>query len=176
MRKWSPWVIFGLAVFAVAVVAGSAAVYTDHESHSGPEATHDAARQLQSVSSLRDLPSSGGAISCVHCAPLAPDLGTYPDGQSLIAALVASGPLNNEEPPAVAAGDAPARSICADILANREPTAGVVVHEVRAAVEGDHGGVLFVLRQAGGTEEARLYSTGDADPTGACRLIFASPL
>jgi hypothetical protein len=108
---------------------------------------------------------------------MAPDLGTFRDPASLIAALLSSGPLNNEEPAAVAAGQAPARSICADILATREPTAGTLVHEALATIDGDHAGVLLVLRRADGTEEARLYSTGDADPTtGACRLIFASPL
>jgi hypothetical protein len=108
---------------------------------------------------------------------MAPDLGTFPDPPSLIAALLSSGPLNNEEPAAVDAGQAPARSICADILANREPTAGTVVHEALATIDGDHAGVLLVLRHDDGTEEARLYSTGGADPTtGACRLIFASPV
>lgn len=105
-----------------------------------------------------------------------PDLGNFQDADSLVAALTASGPLDNETPAAVAAGRAPGRSICADILAGREPDAGTLIHQA-AAGYGNDGGVVLVLQRADGSAEMRLYSTGAADPaTGGCRQLLMVPL
>ena len=76
----------------------------------------------------------------------------------------------------LAAGRAPGRSICADILASREPDAGALVHQA-AAGYGNAGGVVLVLQRADLSAEMRLYSTGAADPaTGGCRLLLTVPL
>lgn len=105
-----------------------------------------------------------------------PDLGHFADADKLVAALLSSGPLNNEEPAAAAAGRAPGISICADIVQGREPAVGVLVHEAQAGYL-DDGGVLLVFRRGDGSKEVRMYSTGAADPvTGGCRLLFSRPI
>jgi hypothetical protein len=103
------------------------------------------------------------------------DLGSFYDQDALIAALQASGPLNNEDTAANVEGLASGLSICADIMANSDPEAGEVVHQVGASMNGD-GGVVFVLRHGDGTQSVRMYSAGDADPaTGGCRMLFDVP-
>ena len=88
----------------------------------------------------------------------------------------ASGPLDNESDSSVGAGAAPGLSICVAILRHNEPTAGTVVHQAMAGLGADRG-MLLVLRRPDGSEEARLYSTGDADPvTGGCRLLLRQEL
>jgi hypothetical protein len=105
-----------------------------------------------------------------------PDLGNFNDRGALIDALRASGPLDNETEASLQRGTAPSLSICVAILKHNEPTAGTVIHEAGARLGADSG-VLLVLHRADGTQEARLYSTGDADPvTDGCRLLFAQEL
>jgi len=120
--------------------------------------------------------AGSGAIgsSAAPTSRPAPELGTFPSQAALVAALLRSGPLDNMTPASVAAGTAPGRSICADFLPS---DAGTLIHEAAGAIEGDHAGVVFVLRDAQGNRQIRLYSTGDADPaSGQCRLIFATNL
>ena len=78
-----------------------------------------------------------------------PDLGTFTDTTALVAALIASGPLDNETPVAVGEGRAPGVSVCADNVANREPDSGTLVHQA-AAGYGSDGGVILVLQRADG--------------------------
>jgi hypothetical protein len=105
-----------------------------------------------------------------------PDLGVVSDPDTLIAALVASGPLDNEQADAVASGRAPNESICASIVETNEPTAGTVVHQADATLNGQTGVVLVFERSDGG-REVRMYGTHEADPvTGGCPLLIEAPL
>jgi hypothetical protein len=105
-----------------------------------------------------------------------PDLGVVTDAPSLVAALTASGPLDNETEQAVDASSAPALSICASIVQTSEPSAGAVVHQALAKLNGMIG-VVVVLQRDDGQREARLYGTGAADPTtGGCPLWITTPI
>jgi hypothetical protein len=107
---------------------------------------------------------------------LPPDLGSFTSADALTAALRASGPLDNESDASVRQGTAPGLSICVPILRHNEPGAGTVIHEALAGLGADRG-VVLVLRRPDGAEEARLYSTGEADPvTGGCRLLIKQEL
>ena len=103
-----------------------------------------------------------------------PDLGQFTDEATLIDALIASGPLDNQllTDPTLR----PAVSICADIVRFHEPTGGTLVHEAIAMLNGQ-GGVLLVFLRADDSKEVRLYGTGDADPvTGGCPLLLKASL
>jgi hypothetical protein len=105
-----------------------------------------------------------------------PDLGVFADQGALVAALVASGPLDNEKADAVAQGRAPNQSICASIVETTEPTVGTVVHQALAMIDGQTG-VVLVFERSDGSQEVRMYGTGEADPvTGGCPLWFKAPL
>ena len=106
--------------------------------------------------------------------PPTPDLGHFDDVDALVAALQASGPLDNETDVAHAEGRAPNVSICAEMVTAREPDAGTVVHQASTGYQ-DDGGVVLVLQPPDGGREVRLYSTGPPDPaTGGCRLLAAT--
>jgi hypothetical protein len=113
-----------------------------------------------------------GVPEVVH----SPDLGVFSDQGALVAALLASGPLDNEKADAVAQGRAPNQSICASIVETTEPTAGAVIHQALATMDGQTG-VVLVFERADGSDEVRMYGTGDADPvTGGCPLRFKALL
>ncbi|MEO6122907.1 MAG: hypothetical protein ABIR32_04295 [Ilumatobacteraceae bacterium] len=103
-----------------------------------------------------------------------PDIGTVADGPSLVAALLASGPLDNQtaatgEPP-------PDLSICAVIVVTKEPTAGTVVHQAVAMSDG-RSGVVLVLERFDGSRQARMYGVDDADPvSGGCPLWITADM
>lgn len=105
-----------------------------------------------------------------------PDIGTVTDGPSLVAALVASGPLDNQTAAAAAGGPPPDPSICAQIVVTNEPTAGTVVHQAVASRDGIYG-VVLVLQRSDGTRQARMYGVGDADPvSGGCPLWITADM
>ena len=113
---------------------------------------------------------------CVASAILSPDLGEFSDIEGLVAALHAFGPLDNEEPAAVAEGVAPTLSICADILSTNEPSAGTVVFQGQAFLQGVLG-VVLVLRGASDSLEVRMYGVHERDPvTGACTLLASAAI
>ncbi len=117
------------------------------------------------------LPVGGREVSV---GPLAPDLGRFADEDTLIDALVASGPLDNQltRDPALR----PGVSICADIVRFHKPTVGTLVHEATALLHGQRGVVLVFMRPRG-TKEVHMYATGRPDPqTGACPLLMQAPL
>ena len=92
-----------------------------------------------------------------------PDLGVVTDAPSLVAALTASGVIDNLTDSAVQEGRPPDVSICTNIVQNNEPGAGVVVHHALATLDGLVG-VVIVLERTDGSREVRMYGTGDADP------------
>ena len=103
-----------------------------------------------------------------------PDLGQFTEEATLIDALIASGPLENQllSDPNLR----PGVSICADIVQYHEPTVGTLVHEVNAMLNGQ-GGVVLVFMQLSGEKEVRMYGTDDLDPTtGLCPLLMQIPL
>ncbi len=105
---------------------------------------------------------------------VAPDLGQFTEETSLIDALIASGPLENQllSDPNLR----PGVSICADIVQYHEPTVGTLVHEVNTMLNG-RGGVVLVFEQFSGEKEVRMYGTDDLDPkTGLCPLLMQIPL
>ena len=105
-----------------------------------------------------------------------PELGTFTNQAALVAALLATGSLDNEGPDAVADGRAPNESICAAIVKSNEADAGALAHQATASFNGQ-GGVVLVFQRPNGGREVRMYSTGDADPTtGGCRLLFKAEL
>lgn len=105
-----------------------------------------------------------------------PDLGAFTDQAALVAALLASGPLDDEQADAVAQDRAPNQSICASIVESTEPSAGILVHQATATLDGETG-VVLVFEQPSGGIEVRMYGTHDADPaTGGCPLRFESEL
>ena len=106
--------------------------------------------------------------------PPDPDLGQFTGQAALIAALIASGPLDNQLPEAT--DGRMSHSICADIVRYNEPSVGNLVHETIAKLDGQTG-VVLVFEHADGGREVRMYGTGDADPvTGGCPLWFQAPL
>lgn len=104
----------------------------------------------------------------------APDLRQFTDQATLMNALVASGPLENQllSDPKLR----PGVSICADIVRFHEPEVGTLVHEANAMLNGQ-GGVVLVFQRPDGSQEVRMYGTHDADPvTGGCPLLLQSEL
>lgn len=85
-----------------------------------------------------------------------PDLGTVTNGESLVAALLASGPADNETPTAVLAKRSPDVSICASTVASNEPTAGTLVHQASAVLDDSYGVVLVFQRTDGVTSSANV--------------------
>jgi hypothetical protein len=124
-----------------------------------------------------DEPSTPDTSAC--CPPsaiLSPQIGEFSDVESLVAALGAFGPLDNEEPTAIAEGVAPSLSICADIVMNNEPSAGTVVFQGLAFLQGISG-VVLVLRSPTDSLEMRMYGVHDADPvTGGCPLLASATI
>jgi hypothetical protein len=130
---------------------------------SPPPMTADTASGVDSATGAPQAPSPS------------PNLGQFTDQAALIAALVASGPLDNQLPENTAGGLA-SRSICADIAQFNDPSAGQVVHQAIATLNGQTG-VVLVFAGPDGEREVRMYGTGDADPaTGGCPLWFQAPL
>lgn len=128
------------------------------------------------VADIRELAQSRSAIpnSPAPSGVPSPDLGLVGDEAALVAALVASGPLDNQL--LSDAGMRPSVSICADIVQHHEPTVGTLVHQALATFNGQVG-VVLVFERPGGAREVRLYGTGDADPvTGGCPLLLQAPL
>jgi len=77
---------------------------------------------------------------------------------------------------ATAAGSAPGLSICASIVRTTEPSAGTVIHQALASLNGQVG-VVLILQRDDGKRQARLYGTGEADPaTGGCPLWISTPI
>jgi hypothetical protein len=103
-----------------------------------------------------------------------PDLGQFTDQATLIDALIASGPLENQ---LLSDGNLrPGVSICADIVRYHEPTVGTLVHEANAVLNGQ-GGVVLVFMQPRGGKEVHMYGTDDVDPMyGGCLLLLREPL
>lgn len=123
------------------------------------------------VSTPAILPVGGREVGV---GPLAPDLGQFIDQATVIDALVASGPLDNQllSDPNLR----PGVSICADIARFHEPSVGTLVHVANATLNGQ-GGVVLVYMQPSGSENVRMYRTVDLDPvTGLCPLLMNAPL
>jgi hypothetical protein len=123
-----------------------------------------------------ELATPDTSACCLPSAVLSPDLGEFSDIDGLVAALRAFGPLNNEETAAVGDGVAPTLSICADILATNEPSAGRVVFQGQAFLQGVLG-VVLVLRGASDSLEVRVYGVHERDPvTGDCPFLASAPV
>ena len=159
------------------ISAGPAATTLDQpEPSQSPTSTPPAMVQA-AMSAPSSAPTPTPAFATIGPAlpgVTASDLGQFTDGATLIDALVASGPLDNQllTDPTLR----PGVSICADIVQNHEPTVGTLVHEAIAMLNGQVGVVLVFLR-LDGSREVRMYGTGDADPvTGGCPLLLQAPL
>jgi hypothetical protein len=124
----------------------------------------------------QDIPTPDTSACCPPTAIPSPDLGEFLDIESLVAALGAFGPLDNEEPAAVSEGVAPTLSICADIVTNNQPSAGTVVFQGQAFFQGVLS-VVLVLRGASDSLELRVYGVHERDPvTGACPFLASAPI
>lgn len=142
------------------------------QSGSTPAATVEADVTAPSLSAVTApiAASEGPALPGV----MPPDLGQFTDEATLIDALIASGPLDNQL--LTDSALRPGVSICADIAHFHEPTVGTLVHEAGAMLNGQ-GGVLLVFLRTDGSSEVRMYGTGDADPvTGGCPLLLQAVL
>ena len=130
----------------------------------------EAAASEPAVSTPAILPVGGPELGV---GPLAPDLGQFTDQATLIDALIASGPSDNQlsSDPDLR----PGVSICADIVRYHEPTVGTLLHVANAMLNGQ-AGVVLVFIQPSGEKEMRMYGTDEYDPHTGCPLLIREPV
>jgi hypothetical protein len=100
-----------------------------------------------------------------------PDVGPTDSG-SLFTVVNASGPLDNQEPAAVAAGRAPAASPCIDVLARFASPDAVLVHEAKTEYEGEDAKVLVYRTRDGRITGMNVFIEGSGQrASGGCDLL-----
>jgi hypothetical protein len=99
-----------------------------------------------------------------------PDVGPTDSG-SLFSVVSASGPLDNQEPAAIAAGRAPALSPCVDVLEPFALSGASLVREAKTEYEGEDAKVL-VYRGGDGRIGMSVFVEGSGQrASGGCDLL-----